>query len=448
MKCRNRLRLCVEELEGRLVPATHTLSTNWSGYALSTPAGAVSHVAGNWIVPAVANTNSGYSSAWVGIDGWSSGTVEQIGTDSDYLNGHARYYAWYEMYPAGPVNLTMTITPGDTISASVDYLGSNQFALSITNVTTGSTFSTTQTSSTAKLSSAEWIQEAPSSFTGVLPLANFGTINFSGANATVSGTSGLADNTWSGTTLYQVDMANRNGSLKTTTSTLSDAATPPPSSFSVTFVSSGAKGNGNGHKTTNVPPVVSLPTDAFLSATPAASPQATPQTFVPRSIAATVAPPASVVSSTPSLSSSFTATFVRFGPDLSDQNSDASEGSDMQDMARLNRFVAPLEVVAQSQSFGLSTPRADQTPVNLPEANAELSQAAATRFADGFWLQADSLETAPGTFNERQAGPGIALAGLVLMIGLDRAWATAKHGQTEQRGDRQAATRRRGLQVA
>jgi hypothetical protein len=446
MKLRNRLCLCVEELEGRLVPSTLTYSTNWSGYALSTPAGAVSHVAGNWKVPAVASTNSGYSSAWVGIDGWSNGTVEQIGTDSDYLNGHARYYAWYEMYPAAPVNLTMTITPGDTISATVDYVGSNQFALSITNVTTNSTFSTTQTSSTAQLSSAEWIQEAPSSFTGVLPLANFGTINFSGANATVNGTNSLADNAGSGTTLFQVDMANRNGSLKTTTSTLSDAATPAPSSFSVTFVSSGSKGGGgNGHKTTNVPPAISFPTAAFQSATianTAASPQVTTHYFAPQPIAATVAPTASVVSPTLSVSSSFTATFVRFGPDGSDQDSDTGDGSNMQDMTRLNRFGAPVQVAARAENIGPSTPRASQTPVNLAGANVELSQAPESCFADGFWLQADSTEVAPGTLSERQAGPGIALAGLVLMIGLDRAWATAKHGQTEKRD---GGARRRGL---
>jgi hypothetical protein len=449
---RNRIRLRVEELEGRLVPATHTYSTNWSGYALNTPAGAVSHVAGNWVVPAVASTNSGYSSAWVGIDGWSSATVEQIGTDSDYLNGQARYYAWYEMYPAAPVNLTLTISPGDTISASVNYLGANHFALSITNVTTGSSFSTTQTSSTAQLSSAEWIQEAPSSFSGVLPLANFGTINFSGANATVSGTTGLADNAWSGTTLYQVDMVNRNGSLKTTTSTLSDAATPPPSSFSVTFVSSGSNGNGHGHKTTNVPTPVASPTAAFVSAVVASqgsSSQETLPAFVaPRSIAATVAPSAVVALPTLSVSSAFTATFTRFGPDSANEDSDTSDGADMQDMSLLNRFAAPVELVATSQSFVLSTPRAEQTAPNMPGVNLELNQAAENCFADGFWLQADSLEVAQGTLSERQAGPGIALAGLVLMLGLDRAWATAKHGQTEKRDglrDRQAAARRRGL---
>src|SRR5580692_7619915 len=119
MKIRNlpRIRLCVEELEGRLVPSTLVSSANWSGYAVATGAGAVSQVAGSWVVPAVTSNVSAYSAAWVGIDGAFSSTVEQIGTSSDFVNGQAQYYAWYEMYPAGSVNLGLTIKPGDTITA-------------------------------------------------------------------------------------------------------------------------------------------------------------------------------------------------------------------------------------------------------------------------------------------------------------------------------------------
>src|SRR5690348_12236358 len=60
-------------------------STNWSGYAVTGPNGSVSSVQGSWIVPSVtcAKHSATYSSYWVGIDGFSSGTVEQTGTDSD-----------------------------------------------------------------------------------------------------------------------------------------------------------------------------------------------------------------------------------------------------------------------------------------------------------------------------------------------------------------------------
>ena len=40
------------------------------------------------------------------------GTVEQTGTDSDCNGGSPVYYAWYEFYPAFPVDLGMTIKPG------------------------------------------------------------------------------------------------------------------------------------------------------------------------------------------------------------------------------------------------------------------------------------------------------------------------------------------------
>src|SRR5262249_4255909 len=187
MKARRPARtlLWVEELETRLVPSTTLItSTNWSGFAVNATAGAVSHVHGSWNVPKVSHTNSGYSSFWVGIDGFSSNTVEQIGTDSDYVGGLEHYYAWYEMYPAGSKTITkdnlgnaFTVTPGDTINADVSYSNS-AFDLTITNASTNQTFSTTQTSSSASRSSAEWIAEAPSAGT-ILPLANFGTVNFS-----------------------------------------------------------------------------------------------------------------------------------------------------------------------------------------------------------------------------------------------------------------------------
>src|SRR5262249_43602408 len=186
-------------------------------------------------------------------------------------------------YPAPAVNLGLTIHPGDTISASVTAASATQFVVSLTDVTTGQSFSSTQTAPQAQRASAEWIQEAPSSFAGVLPLANFGTINFSGANATINGTTGPADNGWSGTGLYQINMINRNGSLKDTTSALSDSGSPPTSSFSVTWVSSGSGGKGGGHKSSNVPTPDSSATASLLSATLAAlasSPQGKPAAFV------------------------------------------------------------------------------------------------------------------------------------------------------------------------
>src|SRR5262245_16449591 len=59
-------------------------STNWSGYAVTGAPGSITRVKGSWTVPAVQGPCTAQfqaSSFWVGIDGFMSNTVEQIGTD-------------------------------------------------------------------------------------------------------------------------------------------------------------------------------------------------------------------------------------------------------------------------------------------------------------------------------------------------------------------------------
>lgn len=174
-------------------------STNWSGYAsltnLNNPQpGSVSDVKGNWTVPTLTcNASTTYSSAWVGIDGYSDSTVEQTGTEHDCINGQPSYYAWYEMYPKISRRIPMTIHQGDTIFAEVHYIGSNNFVLTLTDG--NQSYSTTQRSH-GNRESAEWIVEAPSSG-GVLPLADFNTMNLSNSQATINGHQGpINDTAW------------------------------------------------------------------------------------------------------------------------------------------------------------------------------------------------------------------------------------------------------------
>lgn len=209
-------------------------STNWSGYAVT--GSAVSSVSGSWVVPTVTGSRftTAYSSFWVGIDGFSSNTVEQIGTDSDVRNGKAVYYAWYEFYPNPMIQISsLTIKPGDTISATVSY-SSGSFTVTLTDKTTSHTYSTTGTVSGATESSAEWIAEAPSSNFGVLPLANFGTAKFGLDNtqigttcfATVSGTSGNIQSFGSAVqTITMVGGYGRNSYVKASPSSLSTDGT-------------------------------------------------------------------------------------------------------------------------------------------------------------------------------------------------------------------------------
>src|ERR1035437_4462946 len=88
--------IIIHERHGRDVT-----SGNWGGYAVTGTKGSVTDVKASWVVPAIVgncpSTNQ-YSSFWVGIDGYSSNTVEQIGTDSDCVNSKPVYYAWYEFY--------------------------------------------------------------------------------------------------------------------------------------------------------------------------------------------------------------------------------------------------------------------------------------------------------------------------------------------------------------
>ena len=172
-------------------------STNWSGYAVTGATGSVSDVKASWIVPPVScpspSSTSQYASFWVGIDGYSSNTVEQIGTDSDCVNGLPVYYVWYEFYPHWSYTVnTVTIHPGDVISAEVSATAKGTFTLTLTDVTTGKPpFQTSAKMANADRSSAEWIVEAPWSG-GVLPLANFGTAqfgqNFTNVNSTSTAT--------------------------------------------------------------------------------------------------------------------------------------------------------------------------------------------------------------------------------------------------------------------
>lgn len=210
-------------------------SANWSGYAVTGAPGSVTDVKGSWRVPALLSCGStdSYSSFWVGIDGYSSNTVEQTGTDSDCLNGVPTYYAWFEFYPHLSYTInSFPIAPGDVISAEVSADARGRFTVTLTNGSTGATFSTSAKMPSAKRSSAEWIAEAPSSG-GITPLADFGTVDFNSDTATVAGTT--APIASFGSNVFEIQMVSKNGVPEASPSSLSGKG----SSFSVAWQSSG-----------------------------------------------------------------------------------------------------------------------------------------------------------------------------------------------------------------
>jgi hypothetical protein len=156
---------------------------NWGGYAAQ--GSGFTSVSAAWTeANATCNSTNDLYAPWVGIDGYGSSTVEQTGVATDCSSGRPVHQAWYEMYPANPVYLSLSSYPvsaGDHISASVTYAGSNRYTLKLTDSTRGWTYTTTKSLS-AQRTSAEVIIESP---TGAYP--NFGTLNFT--SATVNGNS-------------------------------------------------------------------------------------------------------------------------------------------------------------------------------------------------------------------------------------------------------------------
>jgi hypothetical protein len=170
---------------------TQVESTNWAGYA-DTGSG-FSKVTASWTEPTGISSGSTTSLAafWVGIDGYSSSSVEQDGTIIESYQGTVYYFDWWEIYPVNSVQVVANVSPGDHITSTVTRSGS-RYTLSVTDSThTADSFSTTQTYSGAADSSAEWIAEAPSGSSGVYPLTDFGTWTDSGSSVTAGSTSGV-----------------------------------------------------------------------------------------------------------------------------------------------------------------------------------------------------------------------------------------------------------------
>jgi hypothetical protein len=237
--------------------AAATLSTNWAGYLVAPHASVGSRfsgVSGSWRAPS-ATCSAGretYSATWVGLGGAAQSPrgLEQIGTAADCTrSGHAAYSAWYELIPAGPVELRLRVHPGDEMSASVT-ARANDVTLRIRDLSTGARFTTTKHLSALDASTAEWIVEAPSvcaapNVCTELALTNFGTVAFSSATATAAKHTGtIEDSHWSATAVeLRQDPGDRFGGVPARRSTPTSAvigATPssPPGlrgSFSVTW---------------------------------------------------------------------------------------------------------------------------------------------------------------------------------------------------------------------
>jgi hypothetical protein len=177
-------------------PATTTAqsSFNWSGYAdVSTTDGTFTKVSASWTTPSVKCTAEDMIvSNWVGLDGWNDSTVEQDGTIGWCYKSVPTYFTWYEMYPAGTVEVGTSLKVGDKISASVTRVGTS-YTLALTDATTpANSFSESATcaASTCLDTSAEWITERPAFSIGIVPQADYKTFKMTNGAETAAGKSG------------------------------------------------------------------------------------------------------------------------------------------------------------------------------------------------------------------------------------------------------------------
>ena len=160
-------------------------STNWSGYV--TTGATFSDVVGSWKQPQVdcASQPEAFATFWVGLGGFRTHAVEQIGTGLGCYEGGIISYSWYQLFPNPPVTLPRDmypVTPGDALNAAVTTNdGGKSFALTLHSAR-GWTFTTQERVSAAQMASAECIAEAPS-YGGILALVDFGAVTFGGCAA-------------------------------------------------------------------------------------------------------------------------------------------------------------------------------------------------------------------------------------------------------------------------
>lgn len=221
-------------------------SYNWAGYAVCEPLSkclngsavpsTVTDVKGTWVVPAVFGASGSTcpdsqktwfdASVWIGIDGFTSQTVEQTGTSSDCFYGHVFYYAWYEFYPNPSVTISnIVVKPGNTMTAEVSY-SAGQFKVTITDVTTSMTNSSAPTTVPgADMNSAEWIVESAYASQGILSLTHVKQIAFTSASATLNGTA-RSISAW-GSNVFWLLMIDYNWLTSPSTMTLAWAKAEP-----------------------------------------------------------------------------------------------------------------------------------------------------------------------------------------------------------------------------
>ena len=218
-------------------------SYNWSGY--QSTGGTYTSITGTWTIPSVPSASSTEADAtWIGIGGVSSNDLIQAGTQA-VINGSGAptYQAWYEVLPQVTQQVPLTVSPGDSITATLLEIAPasgnmpEQWSVAIRDNTTGQSYQTTL-SYNSSLSSAEWIEEMPSDGQNFVPLDNFSSVSFTNGMTTENGNYVSI----AGANAQQISMYNRSGQALATPSALDTDG----ESFIVTRTSASASASAIG----------------------------------------------------------------------------------------------------------------------------------------------------------------------------------------------------------
>jgi hypothetical protein len=197
------------------------VSPNWSGYVAQGQPGTTvnySSATGTWTVPPAFCTGlgaaGGSSVALVGIGGYKTQSMDEVGTDSNCsAKGKPIYYAWFEIQPWISYNVFPTppdqLQAGDTVTGTVSIVSLTAVRLQVQNQTEGWTWSRDITLNAPANPSAEWIVEAPADCVHwtchQANLANFGSMTMRNLSAVGNGSTGnLNDPDWQVTPIQLV----------------------------------------------------------------------------------------------------------------------------------------------------------------------------------------------------------------------------------------------------
>jgi hypothetical protein len=215
-------------------------SLNWAGYAVNRPGVVFDSVQATFFVPYLTCSKAlgqTLSSDWVGLDGFvgKPDSVEQGGVGADCsAAGKATYYAWWETFPESETRATLSVRPGDSITAAVSYdPARREFRITLTDNTRGGRFSIARRCPAVKINkkavicprnSAEVISEAPATGASIQKvviarLSDYDAVSYGAvAIADASGQRGtLVSGRWNTTKIIQLRSSGAIVALPTAT---------------------------------------------------------------------------------------------------------------------------------------------------------------------------------------------------------------------------------------